>query len=118
VLNLSTTQSILEKLSRYFELSEDDALDLYDELDTLYNELRSKYLEALVEPGKNRELVERILDLTRKLLLKSEKSLEEELMLIALLDILATNIHDQYIGLITPESREVKEESWNKAGEE
>ncbi len=118
MLNLSTTRSILEKLGRYFELSEDDALYLYDELDTLYNELRSKYLEALVEPGKNRELVERILDLTRKLLLKSEKSLEEELMLIALLDILATDVHDRVAGLITGESEKAEEEGESETSEE
>jgi hypothetical protein len=115
---LSSVKEILGKLDKYFELAEDDALELYDALDTLYNELRSKYLEALVEPEKNRELTTRILDLAKTLLVKSEKSLEEELVLIALLDILATNIHDQYIGLITPESREIKEESRNKSGEE
>ncbi len=107
---MSSTKSLLEKLERYFELSEKDALDLYDELDTLYNELRSKYLAALLEPNKNRELAEKIFDLTKKLLVKDEKSLEEELTLIALLDILATDIHDRVVGFMIAESEELREE--------
>jgi len=107
---MSSTRSLLDKLERYFELSEEDALDLYDELDTLYNELRSKYLAALLEPDKNRELAEKIFDLTKKLLLKDERSLEEELTLIALLDILATDIHDRVVGLVTAESEESEKE--------
>jgi len=102
-------EDIVKKLDNYFELSEDDALELYDELDTLYNELRSKYLTALLNPGENRELANSILDLTKKLLVKNEKNLEEDLLLIALLDILATDIHDRFIGLITTKTRSKRE---------
>jgi len=117
---VSSVKSVLEKLNKYFELSEEDALNFYDEVDTLYNELRSKYLTALAEPEKNRDLTERIFDLTKKLLVKSEKSLEEELTLIALLDILATDIHDRVVGLVTTESEEEAGEEGRveKSGEE
>jgi hypothetical protein len=118
-MSVNSVKSILEKLDKNFELSEDDALDLYDELDTLYNELRSKYLTALAEPERNKEIIEKIFDVTKKLLLKNERNLEEELALIALLDILATDIHDRVVGLITVESEEeIKEESREEKIEE
>ncbi|MEM4769856.1 MAG: hypothetical protein QW579_04465 [Desulfurococcaceae archaeon] len=93
-------QSIVSRLSRYFQLSEDEALDLYDELDTLYNELKARFLEALVYPDRNRELVERIFDMVSKLLTKESRTLEEDLLLIALLDILSTDLHDRTIGFV------------------
>ncbi|MEM4827835.1 MAG: hypothetical protein QXK07_07350 [Desulfurococcaceae archaeon] len=93
-------QSITSRLSRYFQLSEDEALDLYDELDTLYNELKARFLEALVYPDKNRELVDRILNMVSKLLTKESRTLEEDLLLIALLDILSTDLHDKTIEFV------------------
>ncbi|MEM1695327.1 MAG: hypothetical protein QXE66_07050 [Desulfurococcaceae archaeon] len=99
-------QSIVSRLSRYFQLSEDEALDLYDELDTLYNELKARFLEALVYPDKNRELVDRIFDMVSKLLMKESRTLEEDLLLIALLDILSTDLHDRTIGLVEEEQEE------------
>ncbi|MEM4596336.1 MAG: hypothetical protein QXQ91_03745 [Nanopusillaceae archaeon] len=101
-----TVQSIVSRLSRYFQLSEDEALDLYDELDTLYNELKARFLEALVYPDKNRELVDRIFDMVSKLLMKESRTLEEDLLLIALLDILSTDLHDRTIGLVEEEQEE------------
>ncbi|MEM1879126.1 MAG: hypothetical protein QW721_03605 [Desulfurococcaceae archaeon] len=99
-------QSIASRLSRYFQLSEDEALDLYDELDTLYNELKARFLEALVYPDRNRELVERIFDMVSKLLTKESRTLEEDLLLIALLDILSTDLHDRTIGFVEAEQEE------------
>ncbi|MEM1618935.1 MAG: hypothetical protein QXE77_05230 [Desulfurococcaceae archaeon] len=99
-------QSIVSRLSRYFQLSEDEALDLYDELDTLYNELKARFLEALVYPDRNRELVERIFDMVSKLLTKESRTLEEDLLLIALLDILSTDLHDRTIGFVEAEQEE------------
>ena len=99
-------QSITSRLSRYFQLSEDEALDLYDELDTLYNELKARFLEALVYPDRNRELVERIFDMVSKLLTKESRTLEEDLLLIALLDILSTDLHDRTIGFVEAEQEE------------
>ncbi|MEM4224402.1 MAG: hypothetical protein QXX93_00380 [Desulfurococcaceae archaeon] len=93
-------QSITSRLSRYSQLSEDEALDLYDELDTLYNELKARFLEALVCPDRNRELVERIFDMVSKLLTKESRTLEEDLLLLALLDILSTDLHDRTIGFV------------------
>ncbi|MEM4912997.1 MAG: hypothetical protein QW579_02205 [Desulfurococcaceae archaeon] len=99
-------QSIASRLSRYFQLSEDEALDLYDELDTLYNELKARFLEALVYPDRNRELVERIFDMVSKLLTKESRTLEEDLLLLALLDILSTDLHDRTIGFVEAEQEE------------
>ncbi|MEM4889347.1 MAG: hypothetical protein QXJ64_07915 [Thermosphaera sp.] len=99
-------QSIASRLSRYFQLSEDEALDLYDELDTLYNELKARFLEALVYPGRNKDLVDRIFDIVSKLLTKESRTLEEDLMLIALLDILSTDLYDRTIGFIEAKQEE------------
>jgi len=94
VLSLSI-EYILAKISRYTELSEEEMGELYDHVDSLYNEMISKYLEALLEPGENREIVNNILQLTKTLLEKKERSIEEELTLIALLDILASDLYSK-----------------------
>lgn len=101
---------ILSKLDRYFQLSDEEALDLYDDLDTLYNDLKAKFLEALVYPDKNRELVDKVLGTAVQLLKKESRTLEEELVLIALLDILATDLHDRTIGFIPAEEEEMGKE--------
>lgn len=96
----SNLKDILDRVQRYTELSEDEMYDLYDELDTLYNELISRYLEALARPQDNLELVRRIIDLVAMLLAKEKRSLEEELTLIALLDILATDLYNKTVGFV------------------
>lgn len=97
---------ILEKISRYAELSESEMDDLYDHIDSLYNELISKYLEALLVPHRNKELVDKIVGLARSLLEKENRNMEEELMLIALLDILATDLYNKTAGLAPSEEGE------------
>lgn len=98
--------AILEKISRYAELSESEMDDLYDHIDSLYNEMISKYLEALLVPHKNRELVDRIFKLARSLLEREDRNIEEELMLIALLDILASDLYNKIAGFAPPEKGE------------
>jgi len=50
-------KTLVEKISRLLELSEEEAEELYDVVDTLYNEYSSKYIEAILKPEENRELV-------------------------------------------------------------
>ncbi len=109
-----SASSLKERLLRYFELSDEEALELYDELDQLYNELKARYLEALIYPDKNRELVNTVINTTIALLDKPSKNTEDELMLIALLDILATDLHDRTMGLVEVEEEEAEE---GEAGE-
>ena len=85
-------EEILEKISKYSELNQDEVLELYDKVDELYNNLLVKYLEALVNLDKNKDIVDRILDLARKLLTKENRDIEEELILIAILDIMAEDL--------------------------
>lgn len=102
----SPIETIRKMLENYFVMSEDEALDLYDALDTLYNEIKSKYLELLLEPDKNKELVKRMIRVTTELLSREERTFEEELQLIALLDILATDLHDRFVGFVVEEKEE------------
>lgn len=102
-MTMSISMEIKRLLDKYFSLTEEEALDLYDMLDTLYNDIKSRYLEALLRPSENEELVGKIIRLTGELLSKEERSFEEELQLIALLDILSTDVHDRTIGFITEE---------------
>ncbi|MEM0031811.1 MAG: hypothetical protein QXS24_01835 [Desulfurococcaceae archaeon] len=94
---------VIEKLSKYFELTRDDMFELYDQLDTLYNEIITKYLEALADPKSNEQLVKKLFELALLLLNKDSLSVEEELTLISILDILATDLHDKTIGFISAE---------------
>lgn len=97
---MSELRELANRILRYNALSEGEMLDLYDELDTLYNNMISKYLEALMYPNKNKDLANKIIELTTKLLIKDSKSIEEELVLLALLDILATDLYNKTVGLI------------------
>ncbi|MEM4661311.1 MAG: hypothetical protein QXQ73_01330 [Desulfurococcaceae archaeon] len=97
---MSELSELVNKISRYNALSEDEMLDLYDKLDSLYNDIASRYLEALMYPDKNRELVNKVIELTTKLLTKDNKSIEEELALLALLDILAADLYNKTMGLV------------------
>jgi len=47
-------KTLVEKISRLLELSEEEAEELYDVVDTLYNEYSSKYIEAILNLKKNR----------------------------------------------------------------
>jgi hypothetical protein len=100
------TGAIAEKLSRYFELNVDEQEELYDLADTLYNELISKYLEALASPEENKPLVESVLKMAIELLGKKERGLLEDLALIAILDIICTDLHDRLVGFVEAESEE------------
>jgi len=100
------TGAIAEKLSRYFELNVDEQEELYDLADTLYNELISKYLEALASPEENKPLVESVSKTAIELLGKKERGLLEDLALIAILDIICTDLHDRLVGFVEVESEE------------
>lgn len=105
---MSELSELVNRISNYNALSESEMLDLYDELDTLYNNMISKYLEALMYPNKNKDLVNKIIELTTKLLVKDSKSIEEELILLALLDILATDLYNKTAGLVPVSENTVK----------
>lgn len=102
--NIKST--ILEKLAKYFELSRDEMLDLYDTVDTLYNELITKYIEAMMNHETSKEIVEKLFDLASNLLSRENISVDEELILIAILDILATDLHNKTVGFIYAEKEE------------
>ncbi|MEM4528353.1 MAG: hypothetical protein QXS23_04095 [Desulfurococcaceae archaeon] len=98
--DLNNIEKAVEMLKKYNELSSDEMNDLYDILDTLFNEIRSKYLDILWNPGENIELFNQLLDLAITLLGKRERSLQEDLVLIALLDLFATDLHDKIFGFV------------------
>jgi molybdopterin/thiamine biosynthesis adenylyltransferase len=91
------SERIVSLLERYFQLSEEEAVDLADELDSLYNELKSRYLEALWKPEENRELAEKIIKRAVELVKAGSLGFEGELALIALLDILSTDLYDKHL---------------------
>jgi hypothetical protein len=99
-------KTLVEKISRLLELSEEEAEELYDVVDTLYNEYSSKYIEAILKPEENRELVNQFITVTKQLLEKENRSFIEELALIAALDIIAMALHDKLIGFIEVEEEE------------
>lgn len=74
-------KTLVEKISRLLELSEEEAEELYDVVDTLYNEYSSKYIEAILKPEENRELVNQFITVTKQLLEKENRSFIEELAL-------------------------------------
>lgn len=94
---------IIEKLSKYFELTQDEMYELYDQLDVLYNEMITRFLEAVANPTSNKQLTTKLFELASVLLNKDSLNIEEELTLIAILDILASDLHDKTIGFISPE---------------
>jgi hypothetical protein len=69
----------------------------------MYNELITKYVEALMNHETSKEIVKRLFDLASNLLSKESISVDEELILIAILDILATDLHDKTVGFIYDE---------------
>lgn len=90
-------------LPRYTTMGQQELEELYEDVEMLYNELRSKYLEALAEPEKNRGLVESLVGKTVELLLMDERGLVEEIALIGLLNLFATDMHDRLAGYIVAE---------------
>lgn len=102
--------NLVDVIAKYRELSEEEMIELYDLIDMLYNEIKSKYLEVFINPEENNELFMKLINLTKDLLQKEGRSLEEELQLIALLDIIATDLHDRTIGFITEEGEEIRGE--------
>ncbi|MGC9012663.1 hypothetical protein [Thermogladius sp.] len=90
-------RELARAVERYFQLSEDEAVDLADELDTLYNNMKAKYIELLWKRGEGGEGAAGILKRAVELLNKEELSQDEELILIALLDILSTDLYDRYL---------------------
>lgn len=95
-------RDIIDKLRKYAELRGEEAVELSEELDTLYNHLKARYLDILWEM-KDTEAVNKLVELALSLLEKSERSLIEELALIALLDIFATDLYDKFVGPIVRE---------------
>lgn len=95
-----TSDKLIELISKYTDLSEEEALELYDAVDTLYNEIKMKYLEILIDPEKNHESYIKLIDLLKTLLRKENRNIEDELQLIALLDIIATDLYDRTIGIV------------------
>ncbi|WP_440059451.1 hypothetical protein ACSU1N_06595 [Thermogladius sp. 4427co] len=90
-------EALVKAVERYFQLSEDEAVDLADQLDYLYNDIKSKYLEALWNPSEKKELADAIIKKAIELLKLENLDIEKELELIALLDILSTDLYDKFL---------------------
>lgn len=86
-------------LKKYNELSNEEASDLYDALDQLFNEARSRYLDVLWNRDENPELFDKLVNLVITMLRKHDRDLREDLILIALLDLFATDLHDKIYGI-------------------
>lgn len=92
----SREETIKRLLDKYWDLAEREAEELYDAMDEAYNEAKSVFLDALWEP-EGSELASVLLNRLKELLAKPERSVEENLVLVALLDIFSTDLHDKYI---------------------
>lgn len=91
-------ESLEKYLDRYFQLELGEMEDLYDLVDEVYNVLGAKYIDALASPEENKELVGKLFTLARSLVSKTERSIEEELMLIAIMDIFANDLYFKLYG--------------------
>lgn len=92
----SRDEIIKRLLEKYWDLSEREAEELYDAMDEAYNEAKAVFLDALWEPESS-ELASILLNKLKTLLAKMDRSVEDNLMLVALLDIFSTDLHDKYI---------------------
>lgn len=86
-------ERLVALLGKYGELGGDELEDLYDLADDVYNAAKSKFLEALLDPKS--ETATRIIGMAIELLKKERRTFEEELLLVALLDIIATDAYDR-----------------------
>lgn len=91
-------QSLLDMITKYHELDREKLEDLYDQVDDLYNELVARYIEAISSPSDNKEIIDKIISHAKSLIAKGDRTLEEDLILIAILDIIATDLHYRLYG--------------------
>lgn len=91
-------ERIVDLISKYHTLDNERLEELYDQVDNLYNELVTKYTDALTSPDANKETVDRVLELAKILIAKENRTIEEDLILIAILDIIATDLHFRLYG--------------------
>ena len=68
--------------------------------------MKAKYLEALLRPQENKEVISKLFEVLLTNLEKQDRTLEEDLVLIAVLDILSTDLYDRTIGIEVAEEEE------------
>jgi len=91
-------QEIIEKINRYFELGDKELEELYELLDDLYADHSSRFLEALGKPEEYKGFIDEFFALVKSLITKESRSMLEELALIAILDILASDLYERLVG--------------------
>jgi hypothetical protein len=91
-------QEIIEKINRYFELGDKELEELYEFLDDLYADYSSRFLEALGKPEEYKGFIDEFFALVKSLIAKESRSMLEELALIAILDILASDLYERLVG--------------------
>lgn len=91
-------QEIVEKINRYFELGDKELEELYELLDDLYADYSSRFLEALGKPKEYKGFIDEFFALVKSLITKESRSMLEELALIAILDILASDLYERLVG--------------------
>ena len=92
------SQEIIEKINRYFELGNEELEELYEFLDDLYADYSSRFLEALGKPEEYKGFLNEFFALVKSLITKESRSMLEELALIAILDILASDLYERLVG--------------------
>jgi len=91
-------RGIIERLNRYFELGDKEIEELYEVLDDLYADYSSRFLEALGKPEEYKSFLDEFFTLVKSLITKESRSMLEELALIAILDILASDLYERLVG--------------------
>lgn len=91
-------EHLLDMITKYYQLDQETLEDLYDQVDNLYNELVTRYLEAISSPSDNKEIVDKIIGYAKSLIAKRNRTIEEDLILIAILDVIATDLHYRLYG--------------------
>ena len=91
-------RDIIERLNRYFELGDKELEELYEFLDDLYADYSSRFLEALGKPEEYKGFLNEFFALVKSLIIKESSSMLEELALIAILDILASDLYEKLLG--------------------
>ena len=91
-------QEIIEKINRYFELGDKELEEFYELLDDLYADYSSRFLEALDKPEEYKGFIDEFFALFKSLITKESRSMLEELALIAILDVLASDLYERLVG--------------------
>lgn len=94
---MEEAERLAKALKRLFELGRDEAVDLADELDSLYNQLKFEAMGALWDPEQRRGEAEKLVEMAAELLGKKDRSLLETLALVALLDAISTSVYDRFL---------------------